>query len=57
MLKQSALLISTLLLAGPALEARPSTSLGAGLNVVEGRQPAAQQRPAAVNRSTIARRA
>ena len=48
MLKQSALLISTLLLAGPVLEARPSTSLGAGLSVVEGRQPAAQQRPAAV---------
>ena len=48
MLKQSALLITSLLLAGPVLHARPSTSLGAGLSVVEGRQPAAQQRPAAV---------
>ncbi len=36
MLKQSVLLISTLLLAGP------------GVNVVTGQQPAAQQRPAAV---------
>jgi hypothetical protein len=48
MFKKSVLLVGTLLLAGPVLEARPSTPLGTGLSNVEGRQPAQQQqRPAA----------
>src|SRR5688572_13609135 len=48
MFKLSVLLVGALVLAGPILEARPSTSLGAGLSAVEGRQPAQQaQRPAA----------
>jgi hypothetical protein len=48
MFKKSVLLVGALLLAGPVIEARPSTSLGAGLSAVEGRQPAQQaQRPAA----------
>ena len=48
MFKTSVLFVGALLLAGPVLEARPSTSLGAGLSEVEGRQPAPQaQRPAA----------
>ena len=48
MLKQSVLLVGTLLLAGGAIEARPSISLGAGLSGVEGRQGGQQQaqRPA-----------
>ena len=45
MLKQSAFFISTFLLAGPVLDARPVTSSGGGQ---QGQQPAAQQRPAAV---------
>ncbi|HYB96736.1 MAG TPA: zinc-dependent metalloprotease [Vicinamibacterales bacterium] len=46
MFKQSVLLVGTVLLAGPVIEARPSAFTATTPSLVEGRQPAQQQRPA-----------